>query len=319
MKNLDTRDPGHAWLSCATNVGFSLMFVISTMISCAPPRNEQLSTGRLKYGHSDGWENTTILSVPPQSTLYICDKGSGATSSIKKALMEWATAGGMASLLKLAEGCGNKFELTTTVERCGQYGSSGAAAITSQMGIPGKWEISYCQQGMQNNYQITLHEVGHVFGQCDRYGSGGLMHPVRGEGCEDSGSGSDGKYNAPSAMQAGGPNNPGRVTEDDQNGIKALLARNDVTGASAWRAALKNPSNLPQSSDSSNPNGVKPQNQTNNDSNYNNSTPSTNPPGNNGTSECGSFVNILGQVIPALKQCDQNGLCKLIESAVCRQ
>ena len=42
-------------------------------------------------------------------------------------------------------------------------------------------------------------------------------------------------YDVRSAMQAGGPTHPRKVTLDDADGVAALLARTDIKGAGEWR------------------------------------------------------------------------------------
>lgn len=300
-----------------SNIPAIISFLIVAMApSCAPPRDAANST-RLKYGHSEGWESGTILSIAPGSTLAVCDKGTGgqASSSVVKAIMEWASGAGMSNQLKVVEACGNQNEITLYTGGCEEAGAAGAAAFTSFWGEQGKWKINYCNTSYVSSYDITLHEVGHIFGQCDRYGSGSLGHPVKGQSCADSGPGTDGNYNAPSAMQAGGPNHPHRITEDDKKGVQALIARNDISGASRWRTAINsgikpNSNQLP-----SNPNNNSDLSQNPNNSN----APQSNPLPNNNNNQNGACVLMsqLGQFIPMLSNCDQNGFCKLVESALC--
>ena len=97
------------------------------------------------------------------------------------------------------------------------------------------WRVIICDR-IGQSYDIMLHEIGHVFGQCDRYSdSKNIYHPSQGGNCETSHGLSDGKFEIPSAMQAGGPGHPQKVTEDDIKGFNALLNRSDVSGAAEWR------------------------------------------------------------------------------------
>lgn len=291
------------------------ILIVAGVTSCAPPRQDYRPSSKLRYAHTQGWEDTTMLAIAPGSTLYVCDKGTGATRDIIRAVEEWATAAGMNGHLKLAEGCGKQNEITSLIDKCN------AAAITSHWGEAGRWQLSYCGTTYTNSYDITLHEVGHMFGQCDRYSSNdSLWHPVRGQNCSDQGRGTDGNYELPSAMQAGGPAHPHRVTEDDRNGLLALLARNDITGAAQWRTVAGKPGNNGTASTppgTNNPSGLS--NSTGNSNNGPGSPgkiPSTST-GTGGTStptsgnECSQFFNQIFQ------ECGANGICRIIQNTIC--
>lgn len=290
------------------SVAFVLAFIASA--SCAPPRNGTAAKSQLRYAHTPGWENNTMLAISPGSTFFVCDRGTGATSDIIKAIREWANAAGIDAHLKVQEGCGNKFEVGVEVGPCD------AAAVTSHWGVPGQWKITYCGQTWTKSYDITLHEVGHMYGQCDRYGSGGFGHPVRGENCSDQGRGSDGKYNLPSAMQAGGPAHPKRVTEDDRNGVLALMTRSDIRGAQRWRDFLAtNNGNISNQNQGTQP--PVPNSQQNPNSSDMASPPQGGQGSNSGSNQlpegspCANFFDQL------IENCKNDVLCISIQRAIC--
>lgn len=234
-----------------------------------------------KFAHGeDDFVNSSLAVVPPNSTISLCGQGGVTPETIdlvKKAVLAWAEPIQRDKYLKIDENCDARFIINVTMGTgADRYCAGGAAAFagpdTVNNGNQGKWSITVCKYRNDLNagppapenyfatqFDVLGHEVGHLWGQCDRYTNtttGATAHPTRGLSCADLGQGSDGNYTAPSLMQSAGPQNPKRVTEDDANGMVALAKRTDIPSNQAWIDFLKtNPSPLnPSSSPSTNSN-----------------------------------------------------------------
>jgi hypothetical protein len=120
-------------------------------------------------------------------------------------------------------------------------------------------------------------------------------------------------------MQAGGPAHPHRVTEDDRNGVKALMERNDIRGATQWRTVAGTPgtgsNTLPPGSTTNNPSSISAGSGISNPGTGSPGTVANIPSGGTSpsanTSSCSQFFNQIFQ------KCDANGICNFLQSTIC--
>ena len=211
-----------------------VIFVLASVVGCGQ-KSSSKNDSQVKFGNmvGMGWDTMTALAVAPDTTLSVCDdSGLGAASGLQKAVREWAASVGMDKHMKI----GNCGEGSKSIHLLyGGCSNSWAIAETSFNSMDG-WNMRLCN-GTQSN-EMMLHETGHIFGQCDRYTVSSPSFIAKGFGCGDYSNTTDGNYTAPSAMQALGPYHPNRVTEDDRAGLLALIKRDEVIGATSWRAVL---------------------------------------------------------------------------------
>lgn len=224
-KNSDTVRPQKLRGSKHSMKLFQVSLMCAFSISCV---KKSETSGNTKYAQMDDFGGYGFAELLPNQSVSICANGETqqAAAMVKDAFLEWAAAIGRDKYLKVDTNCGSgNMKVNLYVESCE------AAAYTSPEG-QGQFKIAYCSPEHVTAKDINLHEVGHIWMQCDRYSqSGDLSQAKFGDGC--SSQYSDGKE-LPSAMMAGGPSHPKKVTEDDVNAMRALAKRTDISANSQW-------------------------------------------------------------------------------------
>ena len=218
---------------------FVLMTALSALLSCKTHLHDE-SDSAVKFGHLVGWNNKTIATVSPGEQIYFCDKGAGsdATELVRKAMIEWLDVSSLDEVLTTEVGCDTDpmFIPSVMVSLGGCLNSDNWAETLTTASR--QWTVRFCRPEARTK-DLALHEVGHIFGQCDRYSNeANLLHPAKGVNCLETTGASNAVFDVKSAMQAGGSGHPGKVTLDDADGVAALFAREDVKGAADWRTYI---------------------------------------------------------------------------------
>lgn len=220
------------------------MFVL---VSC---KKETSNTSDLMHGHlkEDSWKSNTLFSLPPKKfrigneiaygvRISVCD-----TTAEKKfaklvieALDEWL--GPFYGYFEVYNNCVKNATIAIDDKQKCSFENAIAETFPVSIKKNKSWTIRICKKE-KVNYQVILHEVGHIFGQCDRYNTkseDGQYHPQMGANCDDSKVGTDGVFNKSSAMQVPGERHPGTVTKDDIQGMVEFVKRADVSTNVPWQ------------------------------------------------------------------------------------
>ncbi len=222
-----------------------LLTIIHFGSSCV---KKQSTSSDTKYAQLDDFGGFGLAEVLPNQTVTICsdESTSKAADIVKKSILEWAAPIGRDKFIKVDTSCNSKADvkITLTTSDSNSTCGGGVAAYTFPEG-KGTFTIVYCSQEFVTAVDINIHEVGHIWMQCDRYGSGDLSQAKFGANC--SSTNTDNKELS-SAMMAGGPSHPQKVTEDDANSMKALALRTDITANDQWKNIANNSSPNPSKS-----------------------------------------------------------------------
>lgn len=207
----------------------SLVLAASTLpvVACRPQ-----GASEAKWAFSSDLTRLGLFQLLPDRSVNVCDRnGSGGTADVVLgALKAWADTIGRSSRIKFQKACdaGDGGALIDVYG--GTTGSCGGGAIAcAESGRTLRFAVSL-GRGFETNREAALHEAGHVWGNCDRYGGGKLDAPTLGEGCD----GKRGGALAASAMQAVGANPQRGITADDVQGMKAMAADPNIAANAAW-------------------------------------------------------------------------------------
>ena len=227
-----------------------ILFAVIAILGTSCVKKQSSSSGT-KYGQLDDFGGFGLAEVLPNQTVTICSEETTdkAKDLVKKSILEWAAPIGRDKFIKVDTSCNSKADvkITLTTSDSNSTCGGGVAAYTFPEG-KGTFTIVYCSPEFVTAVDINIHEVGHIWMQCDRYGSGDLSQAKFGANC--SSTNTDNKELS-SAMMAGGPSHPQKVTEDDANSMKALALRTDITSNDKWKNVANisspNPSEIPSS------------------------------------------------------------------------
>jgi hypothetical protein len=241
------------------------LFLVLMVLSCKKTE----SSSELKWGMMSDLKVMSLFDIEPNRFIYVCDKSPSKDVSpitnIIFAVKEWAKSIKRDEALKIQDGCppsgtddGLILLWVTEVFQCkGQGDGCMRMDTTNQYDFKTIQHIEL-KPTKASNLGLALHEVGHAWGNCDRYGPDYLTNPdwdTPNKGLTCNGV-NNGDFTKPSAMQmVGGKGHPQRVTEDDALGMQAIaqdlsipanvvwqqfFANADITGKTSLRAKLEN-------------------------------------------------------------------------------
>jgi len=211
----------HRWLA------LSLLF----LLGC---KRTQIDNSAVDYGFSTQLVNLSLFHLGPDKAVTVCDRGSAGatvTDNIGRAVKEWADTinrGGRITVRKACTQNAGDALIGVTIGSTGSCGAGAAGCTVSSR--PLAYELYFPNAAMAT-YDAILHEIGHVWGNCDRYTASTLHTPAFGSNC-------NGKTNnkaVASAMQALSQNSPHRVTEDDAEGMRAMAEDLSIGANSSWK------------------------------------------------------------------------------------
>ena len=225
-----------------------IVAVASLGSSCVKKNSSNSDT---KYAQLDDFGGFGLAEVLPNQTVTICSDESTnkAADLVKKSILEWAAPIGRDKYIKVDTGCSSKADVKVTLTTSDSNGTcEGGVAAYTYPESKGAFTIVYCSQQFVTAVDINIHEVGHIWMQCDRYGLGDLSQAKFGANC--SSTYTDNKE-VSSAMMAGGPSHPQKVTQDDANSMKALGLRTDISANEKWKNIANNSTPTPSGNPSS--------------------------------------------------------------------
>jgi hypothetical protein len=218
------------------------------LISCKKPQ----SASDLKWGMMSSLNIMSLFEIEPNHSIYVCDtnltRNDILLNNITSSVQEWARTINRDRGLKIEKGCppsgpndGLILVSLPDQSKCGAGG--GCASIVTSNAYDFKTIHSIEINPLYaNNLDIALHEVGHAWGNCDRYTAGfdpkiHSISPAQGENCDGK---NNGDFSKPSAMQVGGDAHPHRVTEDDALGMQTVAQDPAILSYALWQQFFAN-------------------------------------------------------------------------------
>ncbi|MBI1861859.1 MAG: hypothetical protein HYR96_13175 [Deltaproteobacteria bacterium] len=178
--------------------------------------------------------NHCLISLKPNSTLYICSQNKADADLLKKSILIWAKILKRDDAIKIEESCDNaklvnspNIVMTTDGKHhlCKGGRVSTVVKIRDSYQAPIGGSFLNCENSPELRAKGFLHAAGHLWGLCAQLGD---LHaelscaPV-------------GKFpSARSVMNQVTTASPGEPTDDDVLFLKALSLRTDISSQAAW-------------------------------------------------------------------------------------
>lgn len=213
------------------------------MVSCKNPNSDS----QLKWGMKSDLHLGTLFDIEPNNAIYVCDKNQSnnqlALDHVVTAVQQWAKTINRDRGLKIQKGCPPSgpndalvLVLFTKKSKCGVNLGGCTSVDTKNTYDFLTVQILELNLDFADKIDLALHEVGHAWGNCDRYAadfdpSQHVPSAARGANCTGK---NNGDFSKPSAMQVGGYMHPQKVTEDDALGMQEMAKDPKFASNAAW-------------------------------------------------------------------------------------